>query len=107
MITNSMSIYQSIKNLGRKALLVSGLVAILSGCDTNVEQFQRRNIFEDLNKDNKPEVIYLQPNRKQTREEGAYIYPTYDLMVARGDGEGNFKEPKIVLHYDERPGITK
>ena len=146
------------------------LLSFVSGCDTNVEQFQRRNIYEDINNDSKLEVIYLQPNRKQkrkdglyvhptydlivangkgdgtfesprkvlhfsdnvedlqikdingdgnldvlvllpnrkqTRKDGLYVHPTYDLMVAIGDGEGNFKEPKLVIHYDEKPGITK
>ncbi|MFC2135462.1 hypothetical protein ACFLTH_12690 [Bacteroidota bacterium] len=36
-----MSIYQSIKNVGTKALVVGGLVAMLSGCGRDVPEVER------------------------------------------------------------------
>ena len=77
-----MTLHNIIKDFGKKALVISGLVAILSGCgDTNIEQYQRRNIFEDINKDKTPDLIYLQPNRKQTRKQGIYIYKYFGMAI--------------------------
>ena len=50
-----MSMYQSIKNFGKKILLIGGLVAILSGCEKSATSEQ---YYVDLNNDGRKEIVY-------------------------------------------------
>lgn len=98
-----MSIFQSITNFGRKALLVGGLVAVLGGCsyDTDIPRYKTTQIFRDLNGDGKPEIITLKFNGYTDKQHSYLIkrdyikndHADYSLMVSKGNGDGTFTVP--------------
>ena len=51
---------EAIKNIGKKALLVSGLIAVLGGCVVNQEERSTdKQHYVDLNNDSKKEIVYV------------------------------------------------
>jgi len=96
-----MNIYQSIKNLGRKALLIGGVVAILSGCSENV-QYKATQIFSDVNRDRRKDLVYLREFYPRSFVGGRI--PDYELMVAEGQEDGTLRDAKSVMQFGtEKP----
>ena len=101
LISNSMSMYQSIKKFGRKALLVGGAIAVLSGCSENV-QYKATQIFSDVNRDGRKDLVYLREFYPRSFVGGAV--PDYELRVANGNGDGTFGESRVIKSYgSEKP----
>lgn len=67
-----MSVYQSIKDLGKNVLLAGGLAAILSGCE---EEAKINQVFADVNNDGKNDIIDYQynPSVGCTGSHGIYV----------------------------------
>src|SRR3989344_8956680 len=89
-----MSIYQSIKNVGKKALVVGGLVAVLSRCDqpTRVNQ-----VLEDVNRDGRKDIVNYM-------FDGSVDWNgNHDIYVVLNNSNGTFADPKKVLHLKSRP----
>ena len=62
---------------------------------------------KDIDNDGNMDILVLLQNREKKIKEGARVHPTYDLMVAKGDGKGNFGKPELVMHYEEKPDIIE
>ena len=92
-ITNCMSIYQNIKDFGKKALVVGGLVTVLSGCDqpTRVNQ-----VLEDVNRDGRKDIVdYM--------FDGSVGWNgSHDIYVVLNNSDGTFADPKKVLNLKSR-----
>ena len=88
-----MSIYQSIKNFGKRVLLVGGLVAVLSGCDqlTIVNQ-----VVEDVNRDGRKDIV------NYMFDGSVGLDGSHDIYVALNNSDGTF-DSKKVLHLKSKP----
>lgn len=84
-----MSIYRSIEDFGKKAVLVCGLVAVLSGCDQRVNQ-----VLSDVNRDGRKDIVNYMFDQSGRG--------SHDIYVAL-NSNGSFAEPKKVLHLKNRP----
>jgi len=101
-----MSLYQGIKDFGKKALFVSGVAISLSGCDSRTTEYKTSQVFKDLNGDGKPEHVYMVNTGKdedKTGNTGMNQWYDFDLMVRANNGDGTFGEPKIVQRFPRKP----
>lgn len=97
-----MSIYQTVWDFGKRILLTGGLITILCSCGgADVEKFETTQIFKDLNRDGKPEHIYMLWNGKFGAG-GAY-----EIFVKEGKGNAKFGEPKAIVSLPIEPEEIK
>ena len=88
-----MSIYQSIKDFGKKALLVGGLVAVISGCDQTPRVNQ---VLSDVNRDEKKDIVNYMFDPSVGWNGSHDIYVTLN-------SDGSFGKANKVLHLKDRP----
>jgi len=89
-----MSIYQITKDLGKKALLVSGLVAALSGCE---QKPGKTNVLADVNGDG------IEDRVEYKRDPSGFGFESHNIYVALGSGNGSFGKSRKVLFLDHKP----
>jgi hypothetical protein len=99
-----MDLYRGIREFGKKASLVVGLVAVLSGCDSRTTEYKTSQIFKDLNGDGKPEHTYMVNTRED--KDGNRWYD-FDLVMKYGSGEGSFGEPRSIHRFPIKPEEVK
>ncbi|MEK6951268.1 MAG: VCBS repeat-containing protein [Nanoarchaeota archaeon] len=80
-------VYQSIKDFGKKAFLISRLVAVLSGCE---EKRNINQVFSDINLDGRKDLV-------------EYIYES-GIHITLNKSDGIFAaRPTYILRLRSRP----
>jgi len=108
-----MKMYESIKDFGKKSLLLIGLIAITTSCTPSYEDSARndrlgRRFYMDVNEDGVPDGVYLKNNNSKTKKRDGRkytgrTYTSLDLMVAIGKGDGTFESSKTVANFSPNP----
>lgn len=102
--------------LNKKGLVILvagtiGLSGLIIGCGDRVVEYKSSQFFVDLNRDSKPEHIFMVntgKNEDKTGDQGGiFKYNDFDLMVSEGKGEGNFGEPRFVHKFYMQPSEVK
>jgi hypothetical protein len=96
-----MSIYQGIKDFGKKALLVGGLVAVLSGCDSG-ERRSIGQIVDDFNNDKKSDIVSVSFERGKEPKTKGYV-GSFDAYISLGDNDGIYSQPQRAFHFELKP----
>ena len=95
-----MNIYQSIKDFGKKVLLVSGLVAVLSGCDSG--QRGTSQIVDDFNNDKKSDMVSVTFEKGKRPKTKGYV-GSFDAYISLGRADGVYSQPQKTFHFELRP----
>jgi len=95
-----MSIYQSVKDFGKKALLVGGLVAVLNGCDSDEGRIGQ--IVDDFNNDKKSDIVSVSFERGKEPKTKGYI-GSFDAYISLSEDDGIYSQPQKAFHFGLRP----
>jgi|GEM_PF-5645822 len=87
-----MSLYQTIKNVVKKSILVGGLVAVISGCESQPKVNQ---VLADVNRDGKKDIVNYMFDPSG--------WGSWDMYSAKGNGDGTFQDPVKIRHYKNQP----
>ncbi len=95
-----MGIYQSIKDFGKKALVVGGLVAVLSGCGSDQKGIGQ--IVDDFNNDKKSDIVSVSwdsDSEPKTKRE----FVSYDAYISLGQENGTSSPQRKAFHFELKP----
>lgn len=98
-----MSIYQNIRNFGKKSFLVGSLVTALNGCthqDYNIP-YSTERISADVNNDGTKDLIYA---RRFFKGKVSSV-PQYQLLIFEVLEDGTFKDTCSVMQLGSRKPI--